>query len=61
MTQREKQIIHLVAQGLTNKEMARQLNISAKTVEGNRTALRRKYRLRNTADIVRYAVKNDMV
>lgn len=61
MTQREKQIIHLVAQGLTNTEMAQRLNLSAKTVEGYRTALRRKYRLRNTADIVRYAIRNEMV
>jgi DNA-binding NarL/FixJ family response regulator len=60
MTQREKQVVHLVAQGLANKEIAHRLNISAKTVESFRMALRRKYRLRNTADIVRYAVRNDM-
>ena len=58
MTQREKQVVHLVAQGLANKEIAHRLNISDKTVASFRMILRRKYRLRNTADIVRYAVRN---
>jgi DNA-binding NarL/FixJ family response regulator len=61
MTQRERQVVQLVAQGLTNKEMAHRLNLSHKTIESFRTDLRRKFRLRNTAEIVRYAVKHEVI
>jgi DNA-binding NarL/FixJ family response regulator len=61
MTQRERQVVNLVAQGLSNKEMAHRLNLSHKTIESFRTNLRRKFRLRNTADIVRYAVEHEII
>jgi DNA-binding NarL/FixJ family response regulator len=61
MTERERQVVDLVAQGLSNKEIAHRLNLSHKSIETFRTALRRKFRLRNTADIVRYAVKHEII
>ena len=61
MTQRERQVVNLVTQGLSNKEMAHRLNLSSKTIESFRTALRRKFRLRTTADIVRYAMKHEII
>jgi DNA-binding NarL/FixJ family response regulator len=61
LTQRERQVVHLVAQGLSNKEIAHRLNLSHKTIESFRTALRRKFRLRNTAEIVRYALRHEII
>lgn len=61
MTRRERQVVNLVAQGLSNKEIARRLNLSHETIESFRTNLRRKFRLRTTADIVRYAIKHEVI
>ena len=61
MTHRERQVVNLVANGLSNKEIAHRLNLSHKTIESFRTNLRRKFRLRTTADIVRYAMKHEVI
>jgi len=57
LTNREKDVLRLVASGLTNRQISETLCISIKTVETHRTRIMRKLDVHNTADLVRYAVK----
>lgn len=57
LTPRERQVLHLVAEGVTNHEMGARLKISPRTVEMHRANLTRKLGLRSTAELVRYALK----
>jgi DNA-binding NarL/FixJ family response regulator len=61
LTPREREIVQLVAEGRTNKQVGRELHLSIKTVETHRCAAMRKVGLSSTADLVRYAVRNHMV
>jgi DNA-binding NarL/FixJ family response regulator len=61
VTARERQLIQLLAEGQSNKEAASSLGISVKTVEAHRANLMRKLRLRSVSDLVRYAVRNNIV
>jgi DNA-binding NarL/FixJ family response regulator len=61
LTAREREIVHLVAEGKTNKEMAGLLGISVKTVETHRTHLMRKLGFSSVVQLVHYAVRNHMV
>ncbi|PYX90447.1 MAG: DNA-binding response regulator [Acidobacteria bacterium] len=61
LTRREIEVVQLVAEGNSNKEIARILNVSAKTVEAHRTNLRRKLKINSTQGLVIYAVRNHMV
>ena len=55
-TNREIEVIRLISLGLANKEIADTLKISTKTAEKHRGNAMKKLKLRNTADITRYAV-----
>lgn len=61
LTPREREVLHLTAQGHTSSDIARLLSISARTAEAHRANLMRKLGLRNKADLVRYAVKSGVV
>jgi|SRR5688572_17977514 len=61
LTKREYEILGLVASGRTNKELAEMLFISVKTVETHKTNILEKLGLRNTADLVKYAIKNNII
>jgi DNA-binding NarL/FixJ family response regulator len=61
LTPREREVVQLVAEGLSNKQVGRQLHVSIKTVETHRSAAMRKAGLSSTADLVRYAVRNHLV
>jgi len=61
LTGREREIVQLIAEGNSNKKVARLLNISVKTVETHRSASMRKLSLRSTAELVRYAVRNKLI
>ena len=61
LSARERQVIQLVAEGHTTKAMAQMLNVSAKTMETYRIALRRKLRVRTVADLVRYAIDHKII
>jgi DNA-binding NarL/FixJ family response regulator len=61
LTDREKQLLQLVAEGKTNKEAATILNVSVSTVETHRTNLMQKLNLHNTAEIVIYAVRHKVI
>lgn len=56
LTPRQKQILRLVAEGLTNREIARQFGISVRTVEVHRFNLMRRLRVRNVAQLLRQAL-----
>jgi DNA-binding NarL/FixJ family response regulator len=61
LTHREREVVQQVAEGRINKEIATRLNISVKTVETHRASAMRKLKLRTTADLVRYAVRNQLI
>jgi DNA-binding NarL/FixJ family response regulator len=61
LTHREREIVQLIAEGRINKEIARLLNISVKTVETHRASAMHKLKLRTTADLVRYAIRNSII
>jgi DNA-binding NarL/FixJ family response regulator len=61
LTGREREVLQLVAQGRTNKEIAHLLSISIKTVETHRSALMRKLDLHDTASLVRYAIRRGLI
>lgn len=61
LTNRERDVVRLVADGQSNKEIARLLNTSPKTVEFQRAAAMRKLDLSSSAGLVRYAVRNGLV
>lgn len=61
LTPRELQILGLIVNGYTNKEVAAQLNLSVRTVEAHRENMMRKLHLHNVADLTRYAITNGLV
>jgi len=61
LTDREKEVLQLLAEGKTNKEVAVLLEVSPYTVETHRTRLMQKLNLHNTAEIVLYAVRKKII
>jgi len=61
LTDREREILQLVAEGKSNKEVATVLGVSPYTVETHRTNLMQKLGLHNTAEIVLYAVRKAII
>ena len=61
LTPRERQVLHMAAEGLTSTEIADRLVISPRTVEGHRGNLMHKLGLKNQSDLVRYAVARGIV
>lgn len=61
LTVREREVFHLIIEGLTTKEIARRLGISVKTAENHRAHVLAKLGVRNTAAIVRYAVRKGLI
>ncbi|MDH5429058.1 MAG: response regulator transcription factor [Nitrospirota bacterium] len=56
LTTRQKEILRLVAQGCTNREIGQRLSISVRTVEVHRFNLMRRLRVRNVAQLLRQAI-----
>jgi len=61
LTDREKEILQLLAEGKSNKEVATLLDLSLYTVETHRSNLMQKLNLHNTAEIVLYAVRKKII
>ena len=61
LTDREKEILQLLAEGKSNKEIAGMLYLSINTVETHRTRLMQKLNLHNSAEIVLYAVRKRII
>jgi DNA-binding NarL/FixJ family response regulator len=61
LTKREREVMRMVAEGASTKEIAARLKISPKTAQVHRDNLRQKLALRSTAAMVRYAIKHKLV
>jgi DNA-binding NarL/FixJ family response regulator len=60
-TTRELEVAQLIAEGNNNKQIARRLNVSIKTVESHRAAAMRKAGVRTAAEFVRFAIKHNLI
>jgi len=61
LTSRERQVLQLVGEGKSTKEVATLLGISIKTAESHRTRLMRKLDIHETASLVRYAIRRGLL
>ncbi len=61
LTSREREVLQLVAEGKSTKEIARLLGISFKTAESHRTRIMKKTDIHETAGLVRYAVRRGLI
>ncbi len=61
LTLRERELLQLVAEGKSNKRVASILGISKRTVENHRANIMRKLGLQSFSELVRYAVRNNIV
>ena len=60
LTVRERCVVQLIAEGHTNKKIAALLGLSVKTVEHHRAAAHQKLKLHSPAELVRYAIRNEI-
>ena len=61
LTPRQREILQLIADGQSAKQMALSLNISVKTVETHRAQLMDRLQIHSIAGLVRYAIRNDLI
>jgi DNA-binding NarL/FixJ family response regulator len=61
LTKREREVLRLIAEGCTTKEIAAHLKISPKTAQVHRDNLKQKLNLHSTADVVRYAIQRKII
>jgi DNA-binding NarL/FixJ family response regulator len=61
LTTRERQVLQLVAEGKTSKEIAQVLTVSPKSAESYRTRVMQKLEIHNTAGLVRYAIRHGLI
>jgi DNA-binding CsgD family transcriptional regulator len=61
VTPRQREVLQLLAEGKTSKEVAVALNISVKTAETHRVNIMRKLEVHSVVELVRYAVKNYII
>ncbi|WP_338524839.1 response regulator transcription factor [Pseudomonas batumici] len=61
LTPRESQVLRKMVEGLNNKEMARELDISVRTVETHRLSIRRKLNIDKPAALVKYAIDHGII
>ncbi|MGH9430704.1 MAG: response regulator [Terriglobia bacterium] len=61
LTPREREIVQMLAEGKSTKEVASALGIAAKTAETHRANIMRKLELHSTSELVRYAIRNNIV
>jgi len=61
LSAREREVVQLLAEGRTNKQIAASLEISTKTVETHRSSLMRKLNLHSVGELTRYAIRNKII
>jgi two-component system response regulator NreC len=61
LTSREREVLQLIAEGKTNKEIATDLNLSVYTVEAHRGRIMEKLNLHSTGELVRFALRSGMI
>ena len=60
LTNREREVLQLIAQGKTNKEVATRLNLSVYTIDSHRGKIMEKLNLHSTGELVRFAIKHGL-
>jgi len=61
LTKREKEIVRLIVEGLSNQEIAAKLFLSLRTVETHKNNIMHKLNLRNTVELVKFAIKHNLM
>jgi two-component system, NarL family, response regulator NreC len=61
LSTREREVLQMIAEGRTNKEIATSLNLSVYTVEAHRGRIMEKLNLHSTGELVRFAVRNGLI
>ena len=61
VSKRELEVLKLISQGKSNREVADELFISVRTVDAHRNHIMKKINAKSTADLVKYAIKNDLI
>lgn len=61
LTDREIEVVKLIAEGFLNKEIADKLNISIRTVDTHKTNILRKLKLKSSVEIAKYAIRHDLI
>jgi two-component system response regulator NreC len=61
LSPREREILQLIAEGMTNKDVASRLSLSVYTIDGHRTRIMEKLGLHSVGELVRFAVRNGIV
>ncbi len=61
LTTREREVVQLLAEGKSNKQVADRLGISSRTAEGHRSEVMRKLKLGSLAELIRFAIRNGIV
>ncbi len=61
LTKREREVLNLVVEGHTSRIMAKMLNLSPRTIDHHRANLLRKFDMKNSVDLVNFAVRNGFV
>ncbi|MBI3804573.1 MAG: helix-turn-helix transcriptional regulator [Nitrospirae bacterium] len=61
ISEREKEVLQLVAEGYKNREIAKKLQVKVKTIETHRANIMNKLALRNISDLIRYAVHKEII
>jgi DNA-binding NarL/FixJ family response regulator len=61
LTSREREVLQLIAEGYTNKEMAEILNLSVKTIQSHRTNLMSKLDLHDRGELIKYAIQKKII
>jgi two-component system response regulator NreC len=61
LTLREKEVLHMIADGKTSREIAEVLHLSIKTIEKHRASVMRKLELHNLTEVIKYAIRKGLI
>jgi len=61
LSSREREVLQMIAEGKTNKEIATSLNLSVYTVEAHRGRVMEKLNLHSTSELVRFALRSGLI
>lgn len=61
LSDREKQVLKLVVQGCSSRKIGEMLQLSPRTIDHHRASLLKKYKMKNTVDLVNYALRNGLI
>jgi DNA-binding NarL/FixJ family response regulator len=61
LTSRERQVLQLICEGMTNRQVAQQLNLAIKTIDTHRTRLMAKLDIHNQTELVKFALRRGII